>query len=295
MSISVVIPVYNGGPDLDKTVPAVLALIGVDEIVWIDDGSEDRTSQRVLQHIHTDSRARLVSLPRNTGRGAARNRGLAETDGEVAVFLDADVVPPPKAAEVLRTTIGDGVAAVGRLRSVLQHPADPYQVYLARGRRGPPMDRVGGPIPWRFFLSGFCAVRRSALEAVGGFDASVPYGEDFALACALSQSDPAGLRFADVEADLFGVGGIDQALANARAFGASLASLTHECPNALALAGIEGTIQSPLLRRLTRRPAPPMVTSLIRRLPRSAQARAVRYLLGHALLVGLHGARDSTP
>ena len=295
MSVSVVVPVYNGAPLLPTTLPAVLALGGVDEWVWVDDGSTDGTAEVVRSAIAAEPRARLVRQPRNTGRGAARNRGVAESMGDTVVFFDADAVPPPDAARALVAGIGDGVASVGRVRSVLTDPGDPYQVYLARARRGPQEARAGRPVPWRFLVTCVCAVRRPALDAVGGFDETVAYGEDFALACVLSRRSPSGLRRADTEVDLHGVGRLSDALRNARSFGAALPAIERRCPGAYDLAGVGGAVRSPALRALARRPAPPGLAAVLRRLPAPVQARAVRYLLGHALLVGVHGARDSTP
>ena len=295
MSVSVVVPVYNGAALLPTTLPAVLALGGVDEWVWVDDGSTDATAALVQDAIADEPRARLVRQPRNTGRGAARNRGVAETSGGTVVFFDADAVPPPDAARALGGGIGDGVASVGRVRSVLTDPGDPYQVYLARARRGPPEARAGRPVPWRFFVTCACAVRRPALDAAGGFDEAVAYGEDFALACSLSERDPDGLRRADTEVALHGVGRLSDALGNARLFGAALPGIARRCPGAYDLAGVGGAVRSPVLRALARRPAPAGVARALRRLPPPVQARAVRYLLGHALLVGVHGARDPSP
>lgn len=299
MSVSVVVPVYDGADVLGETVPALLALDGVDEWVWVDDGSTDGTAGVVRRLTAGEPRARLVRQPRNTGRGAARNRGVAETDGAVLVFLDADVRPPPDAAVRLAAALGDGVASVGRVRPALTRPDDPYQVYLARARRGPPEVEPGTVLPWRYFLSGVCAVRRPALGAAGGFDASVAYGEDFALACAFAARRPDGLRLADLAVDLLGVGTLAEATGNARAFGGALAALAGRYPAALDLAGVGGAVRSRALRAAARGLAPALGSRAfgraLRALPPAAQARAVRYLLGHALLVGFHGARDPAP
>ena len=295
MSVAVVVPVYDGAALLPRTLPAVLALDGVDEWVWVDDGSTDGSAEAVRALIAAEPRARLVQQPRNTGRAAARNRGVAETAAPTLVFFDADAVPPPDAARRLVGAVGDGVASVGRVRSVLSDPDDPYQVYLAHARRGPRPGGAGRSVPWRFLITCVCAVRRPALAAVGGFDEAVAYGEDFALACALSQADPDGLRAADVEIELHGVGSLDVALRNARSFGAALPALDARCPGAFDLAGVGGAVRSRLLRALAGRPAPPGLRRALRALPRPVQARAVRYLLGHALLAGVHGARDPTP
>ena len=299
MSVSVVVPVYNGADVLRETVRALLALEGVDEWVWVDDGSADETADVVRSETHGEPRARLVQQARNTGRGAARNRGVAATTGDVLVFFDADVRPPPDAALQLARAVADGVASVGRVRPVLTDPDDPYQVYLARGRRGPPDVAAGAPVSWRYFLSGVCAVRRPALEAAGGFDASVAYGEDFALACALASRHPDGLRLAPLSVDLLGVGTLAEATANARTFGAALPALAERHPGALDLAGVGGAVRSRALRSGAAALAPLFASGVfgraLRAAPRAVQAKAVRYLLGHALLVGFHGARDPAP
>ena len=299
MRVSVVVPAYNGADVLRETVPALLALDGVDEWVWVDDGSVDGTAGVVQAETAGELRARVVRQGRNTGRGAARNRGVAETTGDVVVFFDADVRPPPDASERLVGALGSGVASVARVRPVLTDAGDPYQVYLARGRRGPPDVAAGSEVSWRYFLSGVCAVRRPALDAAGGFDPSVPYGEDFALACALAVRHPRGLRLAGLAVDLLGVGTLPDAIGNAGAFGAALPALASRYPGALALAGVGGAVRSRALRTAALGLGPalgsPALTLALRALPRPAQAKAVRYLLGHALLVGFHGARDPSP
>lgn len=62
----------------------------VDELIVVDDGSTDRTCEVAL-----DAGARVVQLSatpgRRAGKGAAMRRGLAESEGEIVVFLDGDV------------------------------------------------------------------------------------------------------------------------------------------------------------------------------------------------------------
>lgn len=295
MRVSVVVPVYNGASALETTVPSVLSLGGVEEWVWVDDGSTDDSADLLSRLIDCEPRARMVRLDQNCGRGAARNAGAEETVGEVIVFLDVDVAPPPNAASALIDALGSGVASVGRVHSVLSDPSDPYQLYLARGRRGPQETQAGRSVSWRHFLSGVCAVRRSAFDAAGRFDESVRYGEDFALACALAARHPNGLSLADVEVDVLNVAGLDVALQNVRQFGNALPRIASRFPGALDLAGLGRAVQLPGVRRVAQYLAPRWVRRAVRWLPAPLQVRAVRYLLGHALLVGVYGDRDRTP
>ena len=188
---SVVIPVFNGASIVPVTAPAVLALDGVDEWIWVDDGSNDGTATALASMTEREPRARIVRLESNRGRSAARNAGIAAAHGDTLVFLDADVEPPRDAVHALTEAahLGGAVAGVGRVVPVLDVPDDPYQDYLAHYPRGPARDHPPErPLDWRFFLSGACAIQRGALDEVGGFRADVGYGEDVDLACRLART-----------------------------------------------------------------------------------------------------------
>ena len=286
---SVVIPVFNGESVLSVTVPAVLRSAGVREWVWVDDGSTDGTAS-VLQRLTADvPRARVVRLPRNRGRSAARNAGIRESTGGTIVFFDADVEPPADAAGRLAGAAEqDGaVAAVARIEPVLDDTSDPYQDYLARFPRGPGEGlSEGAPLDWRFFLSGACALRRSALVGAGLFDQAIGYGEDVALACRLADSASHGLRLAEVAVRLHDVGRLTDALSRAEAFGRGLLALSPQCrQRALGRrAAVPGV-------SLAARLAEPGLAQLVGRLGAGpARRRAVRYLLAARILSAPHRA-----
>ncbi len=65
------------------------------ELLFIDDGSKDRTAQEVKKLAGGDERVRLVSFPRNLGKEAAIYAGLEKAKGDYVVFLDADLQDPP--------------------------------------------------------------------------------------------------------------------------------------------------------------------------------------------------------
>jgi glycosyltransferase involved in cell wall biosynthesis len=105
MRVSVVVPLYNKAPYLERTFASLSAqrYEGFEAIV-VDDGSTDDSLPIARQY--RDDRFRILSQP-NAGPGAARNRGLAEASGEFVAFLDADDEWMPDFLEV----------ALGRLRS----------------------------------------------------------------------------------------------------------------------------------------------------------------------------------
>ena len=280
---SVVIPVFNGDSVLAKTVPAVLESSGVGEWVWVNDGSSDGTAHVLDALVAPVPQARVVHLPSNRGRSAARNAGIAASAGDVVVFFDADVEPSADAARQLaEAACQEGsTASVARVRPVLDAPHDPYQDYLAHYPRGPGADLVAGSVlDWRFFLSGACAIRRDALLEVGSFPEEVLYGEDFALGCALARHTPVGLRLAGTTVRLHNVGHLEDALDRADAFGRGLRAMSSDCRrHALgSIIDVPGASQAASLGAWGLRRA-------VGRLgPGYARRRAVRYLLGARIL-----------
>ena len=84
---SIVIPTFNDAETLPRTVRSVLAQDYDDfEVVVVNDGG---TSPRDILE-HGDPRLRLIDLEQNSGVSAARNRGTAETTGDLLYYLDAD-------------------------------------------------------------------------------------------------------------------------------------------------------------------------------------------------------------
>ena len=88
-SISVILPTYNRASLLPRSMDSVLAQSFENfELIVIDDGSEDHTSEVVRGYI--DRRVRYLKLHRNRGLSAARNAGLAEARGAYLAFQDSD-------------------------------------------------------------------------------------------------------------------------------------------------------------------------------------------------------------
>ena len=83
--ISVVIPCYNQGHFLDEAVTSATSGTHHVEVIVVDDGSTDDTPRVAGRH----QTVRYVHQ-QNRGLAAARNRGLAESSGDLVIFLDAD-------------------------------------------------------------------------------------------------------------------------------------------------------------------------------------------------------------
>lgn len=99
-AISVVIPVYNEEAVLGLLIErmrAVLASMGQTwEIIFINDGSRDRTLNGLRALCAADSRLRYLSLSRNFGHQIAVSAGLDVAFGNTIVIIDADLQDPPE-------------------------------------------------------------------------------------------------------------------------------------------------------------------------------------------------------
>jgi glycosyltransferase involved in cell wall biosynthesis len=66
------------------------------EIIVVDDGSKDKTRDKALQCAALDNHVKVVSHPRNMGKGAAIKTGLQHSTGELVAFIDSDLEIPPE-------------------------------------------------------------------------------------------------------------------------------------------------------------------------------------------------------
>lgn len=90
MRLSVIIPVYNAAKYLSRCLDSVLIQTLRDiEVICIDDGSTDASSEILGRYHAADSRVRVIHQG-NYGQGAARNRGVDVATGDSLCFIDAD-------------------------------------------------------------------------------------------------------------------------------------------------------------------------------------------------------------
>ena len=93
--LSVVLPAFNEGANIDASVAGCLAVaerLGLNvEVIVVDDGSRDETSQRLAAWTASDGRVCVISHASNRGYGAALRSGLFAAKGERVFFTDADL------------------------------------------------------------------------------------------------------------------------------------------------------------------------------------------------------------
>jgi glycosyltransferase involved in cell wall biosynthesis len=177
--VSVVIPVFNRAEAVQRAIASVLAQTCQDfEIIVVDDGSTDATASVVAAM--TDPRITLIRHERNRGGGAARNTGYRAGSAPFVAFLDSDDEWLPTKLERqldvferaddrlgLVYTGADRIFPDGTAtRHIPRRDADLARTLLTENVIGE---------------TSLGMVRRSALDAIDGFDESLPAAQDMDL------------------------------------------------------------------------------------------------------------------
>ena len=167
MRISVLSPVFNEEMHVGEMIRSVQDQSYIDwEIVFVDDGSTDLTSQIIQEEAAKDNRIRLAARGANLGKSAAFNRAFAESTGDVIVLLAGDDRLPPNSL-ARRALDLDGLApserrlAAYKLRSFSDDPRFDDMV-LPRGN-----DEVS-------FSGGVLTMARGLAQVLFPIDESLP-------------------------------------------------------------------------------------------------------------------------
>ena len=100
MLCSIVIPVYNEQDnisELTRRITHVLSSLTVEyEIIFVDDGSRDRSLDIIKELSSSDSKIGYLSFTRNFGHEAASTAGLEAARGDCIILMDADLQDPPE-------------------------------------------------------------------------------------------------------------------------------------------------------------------------------------------------------
>lgn len=177
--VSVVIPAYNSEGTLTRALESVLRQdYRPLDVIVVDDASRDGT--RRVAESHTGQGVRVIGHDRNQGVSGARNTGIGVAAGELIAFLDAD-------DEWLAGKLGLQVAELLDNPGLSLVACDAVQVDadgVVAGSVYPDRPPATGPDAWRVllaynFIATPCVVtRRRDLLELGGFDRTLPIGED---------------------------------------------------------------------------------------------------------------------
>lgn len=110
--LSVVMPVYNEAATIEQIVSAVLAQRPVQEMVIVDDGSKDGTSEILSRLVKDTGRIRLILNKVNQGKGAALRMGFQQATAPYVIIQDADQEYDPTEYYLLLSPLLSGRADV---------------------------------------------------------------------------------------------------------------------------------------------------------------------------------------
>ena len=169
----------------------------VDEIIVINDGSTDKTQQRleglVMPMSSQNITFEVIKNQTSVGRGIARNIGMKKAKNPLIVTVDGDIIPEPGFINrLMKVMDGDSfldiVAGSLRWKSInIGLWAEYYDFYITQTAK-------------RQIGTALTLFKKSALERVGFLDETLPSGEDSELFFRLQK---AGIKFAKIP-DLLG-------------------------------------------------------------------------------------------
>ncbi len=159
MKVSVIVPAYNEAERIGAVIKPLLASPSVHEVIVVDDGSTDETGQ-----VAESFPVKVVRLNQNHGKAAAMAAGVNAAQGDVLMFMDADLTGlTPGHVEEMIQAYREGDA----------------DLVLAVFREG----RVGTDLSQRIaaFLSGQRVMPRSHWERARGLVEDASFGIEAAL------------------------------------------------------------------------------------------------------------------
>lgn len=178
-TVSVVMPVYNGGRFLDRAVASLLAQTLADwELLAADDASSDDSHDRLCRLASADARVRVFRRSVNGGPAAARNDALRQARGELVAYLDCDDEFYP---DYLRTAWEHRHRSEVLVFAYDQAEERPGHPDCGRVRAYDPRPHAARLFAVNIVVPLGVAHRRSLLDRVGLFDERLRYEEDWEL------------------------------------------------------------------------------------------------------------------
>ena len=110
--LSLIVPAYNEENRLQTELPHVFEYLRENfsrwEVLYVDDGSTDRTYQELIQVSQNHPEMHVLQLNKNSGKGRAIRTGLQAARGDVILFSDADFSTPIEEAAKLLSFLKNG-------------------------------------------------------------------------------------------------------------------------------------------------------------------------------------------
>jgi dolichol-phosphate mannosyltransferase len=121
--LSLVLPIFNEEaviPELDRRLRLLLADLpdvgGSWEVIFVDDGSSDRSRELLEQLAAKEPRYKLIGFSRNFGHQMAITAGVDRAEGDAVVIMDADLQDPPEVVRDMLAKFREGYDVVYGVR-----------------------------------------------------------------------------------------------------------------------------------------------------------------------------------
>ena len=170
--LSIVIPAYNECQRIEGTLERVMHCIDRckwdAEVLVVDDGSSDDTTEIVQRWMQKYPRLHMVKNPGNRGKGYSVRNGLLQSAGDIVMFTDADLSSPMEEAERLMRAIDNGAdVAIGsrwldKQRQTKHQPL--YRRFFGRCFNWVTRRVMG--LPFKDTQCGFKAFKREAAQVI---------------------------------------------------------------------------------------------------------------------------------
>jgi glycosyltransferase involved in cell wall biosynthesis len=173
---SIIMPCFNAAETIEETIASLIGQKDTDwELICVDDGSSDRTREKIGALMRLEPRIRLLPSD-GKGPSHARNTGAARANGQIICFCDADDLWVTEKLSQLRAVFSDpavdGVfgriaffSRVGQASAQSTVPSTPLTIEMLLGEN---------PVCTMSNMS----LRRGAFVASGGFDTRMVHNED---------------------------------------------------------------------------------------------------------------------
>jgi glycosyltransferase involved in cell wall biosynthesis len=118
--LSVIVPVFNEEESIAPLVGSLMSVLNrlgrVFEIIFVDDGSNDRSPEKLANAVAEHPEIKVIQFRYNTGQAAALMAGIDHASGDTIVTIDADLQNDPEDIAMLLTKLDEGADVVSGWR-----------------------------------------------------------------------------------------------------------------------------------------------------------------------------------
>ena len=180
MKTSLIIPAWNAEKTIiECLLSSIQADSSPDEVIIVDDCSDDQTANLVLNFKQKYSKIKLYTMEINSGPSAARDYGVMKAEGELIFFTDSDTI-------FLKNTFSNCLSTIKKYKadavSGIYHP-EPInygktQLYKALFFYFH-FIKYDNPFPYQTFNGQIGAIKKQVYRDVGGYNTDILWGMDY--------------------------------------------------------------------------------------------------------------------